>query len=182
MASVLETHPRRAEVDALLMEGLSTRKIVARLGLQYAHSVVADYRRKVFIPNTRIALKLMNRQPESVNITDSTMELAKTTRAVSAAEPILRKVSGDEETLKRAVAGAEQKGDYRGVADVIRTKHSGYRLEAELTGVLNTNVTTVNQIMLCLPSPDAEPAAADVVDVEVLGASDAPDPDAPSGE
>ncbi len=136
MASVLESHPKRAEVDALLMEGLSSRKIIAQLGLQYAHSVVTDYRRRVFLPNVRTALMLQQRNMSSGHSDNQTEALAATTKQVSAAGPITNALRERDKARLTDMDSARAKDQWSAVSAFDRNGLADLRTLAEMTGAL----------------------------------------------
>lgn len=144
MASVLETHPKRADIDAALLSGQSLVKVRQMFNLPHGTSTLQRYKKGVLVPAVIAASKLMKSgdlQPPGANSTEA---LVRGTKQVSAAEPIVRALAERAETRKRDMDGARESDQWGAVSAFDRNGLADLRTLAELTGALDQQQSTAD--------------------------------------
>ena len=162
--SIIEDLPStlRAKVDEALALGRSLRAVAEIAGC--SHTVIQDYKRNIFDPARKLAVKLLDGKPTSAEIArqvDRNLAEAEATRAVIAADPIITQVSEQRALRAQMVQKAIADGDVKGFAAVDRNALASVELEAKLTGRLNT---ADHSTSITIVIPDRGPAVRQVED------------------
>jgi hypothetical protein len=152
--SIIEDLPGglRAKVDEALALGRSLRAVAEIAGC--SHTVIADYKKNIFEPARRMASKLLDGKPTSVEIAgqvDRNMAEAEATRAVIAADPFVSRIQKQQERLDEAYEFAREQKDARAVAAVASADSRAVELHARLDGRLDSQPAGPNCAVIVLP-------------------------------
>jgi hypothetical protein len=157
MASVIDGLPqaqRQKVIDALLA-GQSLRKVAKLAGV--SHTVVDDYKRKVFTPTLNAAQKLnavkeLAQSPQEQVVATTTL-----TRAVLHSDPLLARIAEHQQTVDAAIGFACDNEDPKSVAALISTDLKGLELHARLTGRLESQQGPSVAIQIVCPAGAQQP-------------------------
>jgi len=137
MPSVIESHPKRADIDAALLSGLSLAKVHKQFDLPVSSQALWRYKRKVLIPAILTAHKVLKAETAINDSKPSSVELVKVAEQVSAATPIIAALAKRDQTRDADMAGAREAGQWGAVSAFDRNGLADLRTQAELTGALD---------------------------------------------
>lgn len=146
----VDNHENREQILAAMATGKDLPWIRANLAPDISRMALGRYRAKVALPALRNQLQQLAAKGNAVEPADIRKAGREVSEQVSAAQPILETLRADKERLDQAWSWAEgevvekdgthvrQGFDAKGVAAIARVKQGGLRMEAELTGALDT--------------------------------------------
>lgn len=169
MACVIDKLPqadRKKVIDALIA-GQSLRKVAKLAGV--SHTVVDDYKRKVFTPTLMAAQKLNAVKALAQTPQEQVVATTSLTRAALHSDPLLSRIAEHQQTIDAAIGFACNNEDPKSVAALVSTDLKGLELHARLTGRLDsTPQNQVNIQIVCPVSPGApavEQEAVTTIDI-----------------
>ena len=178
--SIIEDLPAglRAKVDEALALGRSLRAVAEIAGC--SHTVIQDYRRNIWDPARKLAVKLLDGKPSTEDIArqvDRNLAEAEATRAVIQADPHISRISRQYDHLDAAYEMAREAKDPRAIAAVATADSRANELHAKLDGRLDSQPAgpAVNLVVLpiaglpgALPPMPPAPRTLGPGDVEFL--------------
>lgn len=174
----VDNHPKRAEILAAMAAGTRNIDIHRNIAPDISRHGIGNYSRKVFRPAATIALQLAENKALSEITSSSTNVEKRATAQVSAAAPILARLSRQQARRDKWTAAAETDGkgpsglDHGALIGYDRNELADARLLSELTGALTKETAgPVTNITIVGSSPAVE-ASPEVIDVEVVDAGE----------
>jgi len=174
MASLVEDHPQRKQIEADILAGLSLRAIGSRVSPPVSAPTLQRYVAKFLRPaldkqRSNLIKHVTETVTQKTGIDDVEAVRNETAREL-AARPFLSRIERKFERYERWMEGAEKKEDWKALASLDTAETRSIELQARLSGALDSAPSTAVQvnIALCLPDPErpASNAAGQVVDVE----------------
>ena len=175
MASVIEVHPQRADIEKAIIAGQTIRDIAKWVVPRVSAMAVQRHRTKLLKPALRNTAKSIVNEAIATaakrGVEVSASELRDVAERQRLAQPFIARVAEMDAARARMFNLAESKEDPRGWASLDSVRLKAVELEAKLAGALDSQAAAsqTSITMLLLPRPDApEPAhnsssAADAV-------------------
>lgn len=139
---------RKQVVDALL-QGKSLREVGKIAGV--SHTVVQDYKRKVFIPALKTAQQIQSLQPLAASNLEVAQEQIGLTRTIVSASPFRDRL----EKLWAKCETAVETAEIQQLAPILGQAHKNLEMLGRATGELESVTNNSVQIQIVVPSGPA---------------------------